>query len=51
LEDVTFEPEEIWSLVSTKAKNFVSALLVIDPKSHSMVSLQQDHQHQSAVSI
>jgi serine/threonine protein kinase len=38
-----FEPEEIWSLVSTKAKELVSALLVIDPESRPTVREAQNH--------
>lgn len=39
----SFEPEEIWSLVSTNAKDFVKALLVVDPQKRPTAREAQKH--------
>lgn len=38
-----FEPDDIWSLVSDKAKDFVKALLMVDPKSRPTAREAQRH--------
>lgn len=41
--DFAFEPADIWGLVSQKAKDFISALLVIDPKARPTAREAQKH--------
>jgi calcium-dependent protein kinase len=38
-----FEPDDIWGLVSTKAKEFVKAMLVVDPKNRPTAREAQKH--------
>eukprot|EP00980_Cylindrotheca_fusiformis_P000369 scaffold91_cov127-Cylindrotheca_fusiformis.AAC.29 len=38
-----FEPEDIWSLVSDKAKDFVTSLLMVDPKTRPTAREAQRH--------
>lgn len=39
----SFEPEDIWGLVSERAKDFVRALLVVDPKNRPTAREAQKH--------
>jgi calcium-dependent protein kinase len=41
--DYKFEPEDVWSLVSDKAKEFIKSMLVIDPKHRPTARDAQKH--------
>ena len=41
--DYQFEPEDVWSLVSDKAKEFIKSMLVIDPKHRPTARDAQKH--------
>ena len=41
--DYEFEPEDIWNLVSARAKEFINAMLVVDPKDRPTARDAQKH--------